>query len=127
MSLHSMSCMGGKKRGGLISEQTIEQYDRIINTSAVQRKGAKTPYTSLNGHMFSFLSQNGTLNLRLPVARREQFLAEHATELTVEYGAVMKEYVRVPSKLFSNVEALASDFARSYEYVASLKPKPAKS
>jgi hypothetical protein len=32
------------------------------------------PYTSLNGHMFSFLTETGTMALRLPAGEREAFL-----------------------------------------------------
>jgi hypothetical protein len=42
-------------------------YETLVATNPkVERKGAAMPYTSLNGHMFSFLTQTGTLALRLP-------------------------------------------------------------
>ena len=42
---------------GEIGPERIAQYDRLIRSIAgVERKGAKMPYTSVNGHMFSFLS-----------------------------------------------------------------------
>ena len=44
----------------------LKQYEKLIATNPnVERKGATMPYTSLNGHMFSFLTKTGTLALRL--------------------------------------------------------------
>ena len=84
------------------------------------------PYTSLNGHMYSFLTKEGTLALRLPAKEREAFLEESDTKLCVQYGRVMKEYVEVPDNLLKDTGALAKYFSTSYDYVASLKPKPTK-
>lgn len=40
-------------------------YDQLINANpTIERKGKTMPYTSLNGHMFSFLSKEGTMGLR---------------------------------------------------------------
>jgi hypothetical protein len=40
-----------------ISQDVLGLYDLIIATQPdVKRKGATMPYTSLNGHMFSFLT-----------------------------------------------------------------------
>src|SRR2546423_1289816 len=52
------------------------------------------PYTSLNGHMFSLLTKEGWLALGLPSETRAAFLEKHQTKLGVQYGTVMKEYVR---------------------------------
>ncbi len=43
----------------------------------VERKGATVPYTSLNGHMFSYLSKEGKLAIRLPAQEREAFLKKY--------------------------------------------------
>ena len=108
-----------------ISPDVLELYDQLIATqSGVQRKGATMPYTSVNGHMFSFLSSDGHLALRLPAPQREAFLATHHTDLVEQYGKVMKEYVDVPDSLLRNVDELAQHFRTSYTYVSSLKPKP---
>jgi|GEM_PF-733237 len=44
--------------------------------------------------------------------------------LCEQYGAVMKEYVRVPASLLQNTRALAKYLDVSYRYACSLKPKP---
>jgi hypothetical protein len=60
-----------------ISQDVLDRYDRLIATQPdVQRKGASVPYTSLNGNMFSFLTPDGHLALRLPSPDREAFLAK---------------------------------------------------
>lgn len=50
----------------------LELYEKLVATNPnVERKGATVPYTSLNGHMFSYLSKEGKLALRLPAGERE--------------------------------------------------------
>lgn len=100
-------------------------YEKLIATNPeVERKGAKMPYTSVNGHMFSFLTTTGTLALRLPAGAREAFLEKHETSLCVQHGRVMKEYVEVPDALLKQTKKLQAYFDQSYAYVASLAPKP---
>jgi TfoX/Sxy family transcriptional regulator of competence genes len=105
----------------------LELYDRLVATNpSVERKGAAMPYTSLNGHMFSFLTRTGTLALRLPAEAREAFLSKYKTKLCEQHGSVLKEYVEVPDALLKKTPELKKYFDLSYAYAASLKPKPAK-
>ena len=90
----------------------------------VKRKGATMPYTSQNGHMFSFLTAEGHLALRLPSPERQAFLASYHTRLCEQHGKVLEEYVEVPDSLLRNVDELERHFRTSYAYVSSLKPKP---
>jgi TfoX/Sxy family transcriptional regulator of competence genes len=102
-------------------------YEKLVATQeGMERKGATMPYTSVNGHMFSFLSKEGKMALRLPKGERENFLEKYDTELSVQYGAVMKEYVVVPDRLLRETEELKKYFELSYGYVSALKPKPTK-
>jgi len=102
-------------------------YDKLVAAHGnVDRKGAANPYTSLNGHMFSYLDESGSLALRLPAEEREKFLKKYKTTLFEAYGAVMKEYVKVPDALLENTKQLGKYFDISYQYVQSLKPKPGK-
>jgi hypothetical protein len=41
--------------------------------------------------MFSMLTKEGRLALRLPAEAREAFLEKYDTELSVQYGRVRKE------------------------------------
>ena len=102
-------------------------YEKLVATNTnVTRKGDTMPYTSANGHMFSLLTKEGTLVLRLPPEAREAFLKKHKSKQPVQYGVVMKEYVQIPDALLKKTTELKRSFDTSYEYVRSLKPKPTK-
>jgi hypothetical protein len=102
-------------------------YDKLFATvPAAERKGDTVPYTSHNGHMFSYLSKTGTLALRLPEGVREAFLTKFKTGLCKQYGIVQKEYVEVPDSLLRKTSELSEYFAASLAYVRTLKPKPTK-
>jgi TfoX/Sxy family transcriptional regulator of competence genes len=104
---------------------TLALYDTLLATNpCVKRKGAASAYTSLNGHMFSFMTEAGTLALRLPTDAREAFLKKYSTKLCVQYGTVMKEYVEVPAALLRKTQVLQTFFEISYTHVASLEPTP---
>jgi hypothetical protein len=103
----------------------LRLYEKLVATNPdVERKGAAVPYTSLNGHMFSYLNATGTMALRLPAGEREAFLEKYKTRLFEAYGIVQKEYVEVPDALLKKTAELKKYFDISYGYVASLKPKP---
>jgi hypothetical protein len=106
---------------------TLALYEKLVAANpSVERKGATMPYTSQNGHMFSFLAKDGSVALRLPTGEREAFLAKYDSVLSVQYGAVMKEYVVVPASLLARTQELGAYFDISFRYVSSLKPKPTK-
>lgn len=108
-----------------IPQEKIEKYERIVSSiPGVDRKGKTTPYTSLNGHMFSFLTKEGSLGLRLESAHREEFLSSHNCDLMEQHGRVMKEFVAVPDTI--DEDELLAWFRKSYDHTASLKPKPTK-
>ena len=110
-----------------VPAKILELYEKLVATNpSVQRKGAAMPYTSCNGHMFSFPTKTGTLALRLPAAEREAFLRRFKTRLCEQHGVVMEEYVEVPGSLLPKTNDLKKYFDLSYQYVSSLKPKPTK-
>ena len=100
--------------------------DLVATNPGVERKGATTPYTSVNGHMFSFMTETGMLALRLSPDGRDAFQAKYKTAPVVRYGAVMKEYVAVPDSLLEDTQELKKYFDLSFAYVGSLKPKATK-
>ena len=107
-----------------VPSNKLELYEKLVATNpSVKRKGATVPYTSLNGHMFSYLSKEGKLALRLPEAEREAFLKKYKARLCQAYGIVQPEYVEVPDSLLSSTRELKRYFDCSYQYVGSLKPK----
>jgi hypothetical protein len=80
-----------------IPPDKLALYEKLIATNPkIKQKGAANPYTSLNGHMFSYLDPSGSLALRLPEDEKEKFLKKYKTTLFEAYGHVMKEYVTVP-------------------------------
>jgi TfoX/Sxy family transcriptional regulator of competence genes len=99
-------------------------YEKLVATDpSVERKGATMPYTSHNGNMFSLLTKDGSLALRLSEKKRENFIKKYKAKLHEAYGVVMKEYVTVPDSLLKNTKELKKYFDLSVEYVKSLKPK----
>jgi len=116
-----------KPAAAVVPSEKLAFYDKLVATNPkAERKGDTVPYTSLNGHMFSYLSKQGRLQLRLPEAEREAFLKKYKTKLTEAYGKVQPEYVEVPDALLASTRELKKYFDCSYEYVSSLKPKPSK-
>ena len=90
----------------------------------VERKGATVPYTSVNGHMFSYLSATGTLALRLAPADREAFIERFRTRPPRGVRHRPEEYVAGPDEVLDDTAVLAPYLAASYAYVSALKPKP---
>jgi hypothetical protein len=119
--------MAAKNEKSAIPQGKIDLYNKLVATiPEVERKGATVPYTSHNGHMFSYLEKDGSLGLRLPQQAIEDFIKKYKTSLFKSYGIVKKEYVLVPVKLQENIKELKPYFALSFAYVKTLKPKPAK-
>ena len=117
--------MTSKKMPPDIPADKVTLYDKLIaKLPGIERKGAASAYTSHNGHMFSFLTKDGTLALRLPKVERDEFLRAHKTKLIEQYGMVMKEYVSVPQALWKKPLQLQKLMALSLDYIKSLKPKP---
>jgi hypothetical protein len=115
------------KATATIPAERLALYEKLVATlPRVERKGAAMPYTSLNGHMFSFLTPAGALALRLPAGKREAFLERYGARLCEQHGVVMKEYVEVPHALLARTRELGKYFEESCAYVASLKPKPTR-
>ncbi len=82
------------------------------------------PYTSRNGHMFSFLEPDGQMALRLSKDLLEEFVERYETAPVERHGSVMKEFVAIPSELLTNTAELGTWFERSYDWIGTLKPKP---
>jgi hypothetical protein len=105
----------------------LDLYRKLVTTiPTVDLKGDKIPYTSLNGHMFSYLHPSGSFALRLPEKERSGFLIKYETKLFEAYGVTQKEFVTVPDSLLENTKELTPYFNLSYRYVGTLKPRPGK-
>ena len=107
-------------------EQARARYAELVATiREAELKGAKMPYTSVNGNMYSYLGENG-VGLRLPADVREEFLERYRTTLYQTHGTVQKEYVTVPADLLASLDELAPYFQASFDYAQTLKPKATK-
>jgi hypothetical protein len=107
-----------------IPPEKLELYERLLAARPdIDRKGDVHPYTSLNGHMFTYLDQTGVMGIRLPKADLEAFLKKYETTLFVSYGAVKKDWATVPDALLKKTKELAKYLDVSYAYTATLKPK----
>ena len=105
--------------------RAVRLYEALVATCpSIERKGKSSPYTSVNGNMFTVLAADGTLGLRLADADRDALLATYGTGLYQAHGTIMKEYVAVPADLLARTSELAPYLAKSYTYAKSLKPKP---
>lgn len=105
-------------------DEKLRAYDALIAAvPGLARKGKTMAYTSMNGNMFSFLSQGGRLAFRLSKADREDFLARYPDAVVEEHGTVMKDYVEVPDGLLADPAALRQLFELSVENARNLKPK----
>ncbi len=103
-------------------------YDALIaRHKEIERKGKTMPYTSLNGHMFTFLSKEGEMGLRLSREDLEEFMQTYQTSRIEQHGRVMKEYALVPENMLKNdPETLSKYIEKSWSYVNGLKPKNTK-
>lgn len=107
-----------------IPPEKLELYEKLLATHPeIDRKGVAHPYTSVNGHMFTYLDQTGTLGLRLPKDVVDAFLKKYKTTLFISYGAVKKDYVTVPDSLLRATKELKKYLEISYAYTKTLKPK----
>ncbi len=106
-------------------KEALERYRHVVESSSGEAavKGAKNPYTSRNGHMFSFLDRGGTMALRLSDELRDEFGTQYSTEPVMQYGSVMRGYVAIPGELFDDTEELVGWFDRSYDWIGTLDPK----
>lgn len=104
--------------------EALERYEALVAARPdMDRKGAKMPYTSRNGHMCSFLDADGDIGLRLSPEDRQAFIDRYGTGLAEQYGRTMKEFVVVPDDLADRKEELLEWFDRGWEWVGTLKPK----
>ena len=103
-----------------------EEYTAIINKwGKVQRKGKNNPYTSHNGHMFTFLDKKGEL-MAIRLGKEEQafFMEKYGTGPVIQYNSTMRGYVEIPKSMFEDYKELEPWLNKSWEYINSLDPKP---
>lgn len=116
--------MSTKKEKSNVPPDKLDAYKKLIDSHPeIELKGATIPYTSFNGHMFSYFEKDGSFGIRLPEKAREAFIKKYKTTLFISYGIVKKEFVLVPEKLLMNIKEFKPYFDQSFEYVKTLKAK----
>src|ERR1700744_5694101 len=115
------------KKEGTFSVEVLGWYEKLVATNPqIERKGDTVPYTSLNGHMFSYIN-DGSVVLRLSKEDKEAFEKKYKTGPVISYGTIKKDFVAVPDQLLKNTKELKKYFDQSIAYTKTLKPKPGKS
>lgn len=104
----------------------LERYAAVVEQAGEAVKGAKNPYTSRNGHMFSFLAVDGTMAIRLSDELADEFLSRFESGPVIQYGSVMRGYVSVPDDLLSDTGELGAWFEKAYAWIGTLEPKATK-
>jgi hypothetical protein len=103
----------------------VELFNKLIATNpAIERKGDTNPYTAHDGNMFTHLSPQGVLAIRLPEKELEVFLKKYKTKLVESYGVIRKDYAVVPDSLLKKTAELKTWLDVSFRHVKTLKPKP---
>ena len=107
--------------------EALERYRAVVDASGNgEVKGAKNPYTSRNGHMFSFLDGDGVMALHLSESLEAEFRSQYGSGPVVQYGRTMRGYSSVSPALLGDTEALREWYDRAWEWIGTLKPKPTK-
>lgn len=108
-------------------DEAKARYIELMDTHlGIQVKGKANPYTSMNGNMFSFMDKAGRLCLRLSKADQAEFVAQFDTDPVQQYGAIMREYIEVPSQIFKDDAQLKPYLDLCKNYADSLPAKPTK-
>lgn len=103
------------------SPDDLERYRALVERHGeAELKGAKNPYTSLNGWMTSFLDPDGQICLRLARDSHDDLLAAGGAAVQ-QYGRNMPDFVALPA----GADDMTADswFERSWNHTGSLDPK----
>ena len=122
--------MATKQKKTSVPPNKMVLYERLIGaTDGVESKSNfGSGYTAVNGNMFSMISKQGVVGIRLPEDERTAFLEKYDTTIFRADPAwpPAKEYVAVPHALLEDTYALRPYLEVSYAYARTLKPKATK-
>lgn len=105
-------------------EEKIVCYKKILESVGVELKGKNNLYTSMNGHMFSFVGKPNIIAFRLSKTDEMEFLNKyHTSHPVIQYNSKMHGYVEIPDDLLKNTEAGAKYLEKSIQFIQSLSPK----
>jgi hypothetical protein len=105
-------------------KEKLALYDQIIaKVDGLERKGKTMPYTSVNGYMFALLNKACEIGIRLSKEDQRAFKEKYNATHYESYGAVMRDYVKIPERLHNDLDLMAELFHQSFSYAQSLPPK----
>lgn len=113
------------KSSDWVPEDALALYRALIDRhpDIVLKGGKKLPYTSTNGYMFSSLTKDGRVGLRLSKDDREAFTERYGAVPFTNYGTNIRKHVEVPESLLRRPEELGVYLEKSYAYTQTLPPK----
>lgn len=114
----------GKKKSKYCVDATSIYESLVEKTEGLVLKGAKNRYTSMNGNMFSFLTKELQLAVRISDDDRADFLTKYPDAVCIQYDTVMKHYVLVPDSILTNPRQVKSLFKKCVQHAETLKAKP---
>jgi hypothetical protein len=111
-----------------IPEIPLKQFKRLINSHPDMELngGGKMQYTSMNGNMYTSLGKTGEAGLRLSDEDARGFMETFGAGPLIQYGAVMRGYVQIPSSVLGDTDNLRPWLDKAHEHAKTLKPKPTK-
>ena len=77
----------------------------------------------MNGNMYSFLDDTGRICLRMKEDDRARYAETLGTQPVQQYGAIMKGYVAIPEKEYSNEHLLQDAFDLCLRHARTLNKK----
>jgi hypothetical protein len=99
-------------------------YDALVEQcDGFDRKGKSVPYTSANGHMFSFINKSGGLGFRFSERRKKELIEKWNASEFISHNSVMKGYVLIPTGMYEKPEELKQYLMESFTYVMTLPSK----
>ncbi len=105
----------------------LPAYQRLIaSVPGAKLRGAKMAYTSLNGNMYSYLTERGTLALRFRPSTQGAVTAALGAVPCLAFGRVQKDYVEVPAARLAEPGVVEPYFRLCHDLAATLKPKPTR-
>ena len=110
-----------------VPEDRLRLYQRLLEAvpGVAEKANFGSPYTAVNGNMYSMISKHGVVGIRLPNSEREAFLERYRTELFRGDPSwpPAKEFVAVPADLLERTDELVPYLERSLAYTLTMKPK----
>lgn len=105
-------------------DQALKIYEELIeNQPEIKRKGKRLPYTSMNGNMFSVISKEGKIGLRLSQERVEECIDLYGFTKYIKNDKVLEDFVQISEEFLDN-ELLVELFNECCEHAKSLQAKP---